>query len=155
MPGNELSGPGSHWVERRDVDAERMLPELAARRVIDESLQAWIDGDMGRHMTYFTPGATLITPTGGCHRGNVDLRTAFERERAAMPGLRMAVEERQLSHLAPGTCVVMMEGTIVHSGMPHPERWASTQTPVFDEDGQWRIAAHQAHHVRREVAVGA
>ncbi|MBS0426292.1 MAG: SgcJ/EcaC family oxidoreductase [Proteobacteria bacterium] len=153
--GNELFGPGSHWVELRDVDAERMLPELAARRVIDESLQAWVDGDMDRHMGYFTLGATLITPTGACHRGRVDLRAAFEHERAAMPGLRMVVEERQISHPAPDTCIVMMEGTIVHSGMPQPERWASTQTLVSGADAQWRIASHQVHHVRREVAEAA
>jgi len=153
--GNELFGPGSHWVERREVDPERVLPEQAVLRVIDESLQAWLDDRMDLHMRYFTPGATLVTPVGACHRGHADLRAAFARERAAMPGLRMAVQERQISHPAPDTCIVMMEGAIFHSGMPHPERWASTQTLVLEADGQWRIASHQVHHVRREAGTPA
>lgn len=153
--GNELFGPGSHWVERREVDPERALPEQAVLRVIDESLQAWLDDRMDLHMRYFTPGATLVTPVGACHRGHADLRAAFARERAAMPGLRMAVQERQISHPAPDTCIVMMEGAIFHSGMPHPERWASTQTLVLETDGQWRIASHQIHHVRREAGTPA
>jgi len=153
--GNELFGPGSHWVERREVDPERVLPEQAVLRVIDESLQAWLDDRMDLHMRYFTPGATLVTPVGACHRGHADLRAAFARERAAMPGLRMAVQERQVSHPAPDTCIVMMEGAIFHSGMPHPERWASTQTLVLEADGQWRIASHQIHHVRREAGTPA
>ena len=153
--GNELFGPGSHWIEHRQVDAERMLPELAVQRVIDQSLQAWIGGDMDLHMRYFTPGATLVTPMGSCHRGRVDLRAAFQAERATMPGLRMVVEERQIGHPGPHTCIVTMEGTIAHSGMPHVERWASTQTLVFDAEAGWRIASHQVHHVRRDAAVPA
>ncbi|PZQ71054.1 MAG: hypothetical protein DI563_17925 [Variovorax paradoxus] len=44
-----------------------------------------------------------------------------------------------------------IEATAEAAGMPHPERWASTQTLVLEADGQWRIASHQVHHVRREV----
>ena len=150
--GVEIFGPGSHWIETRELPPTRPRPEVAINALIDESMQAWNAGDLDRHLSYFTPGAIFVTPAGTCHRGHDGLRGAFAREHAAMPGRRMTVLERQVTHPGQDTAIVLMEGTLLHSGLAEPQPWASTQVLVFTPQQRWRIASLHVFHVREPAA---
>lgn len=146
--GNEVFGPGTHWIETRDLAQGRAHADEAIETLVADSMQAWVEGDMTRHVGYFTPGAVLITPMGTCHRGHDGLLRAFGQERATMPGLRMEREELQITHASPDTAIVLMEGSLSHSGRSLPERWASTQVAVFTAGHAWRFASQQVFHIR-------
>jgi len=144
--GTEIFGPGSHWIETRDVPVWRGQPDAAIRALIDDSMRAWNAGDLQRHLSYFTPGAIFITPSGTCHRGHDGLQDAFAREHEAMPERRMKVLERQTTHPGPDTAIVLMEGSVLHLRLPAPQRWASTQVVVFTPERAWRIASLHVFH---------
>lgn len=145
--GNDLFGPDSHWLESRVLPHDRDHPDRAVWSLVTNSLRAWIEGDMRAHMRYYTPGAALITPVGGCHRGQDSLLEAFSMERSRMPQLNMNIERAQFSYPGPDVAVVMMEGSLTHAHLEQQQRWASTQTAVFVDD-EWLFAAHQIFHVR-------
>ncbi len=146
--GNGIFGAGSHWIESRDVTAAYLQPDRHIHELIDQSMQCWIEGDMVRHLSYFTPGAILITPIGSYHLGHAGLRAAFSSQRTSMPGLRMTVDERQITYPGQDTAIVLMAGNLQHSNMSLRERWASTQVVVRGPDDRWLIASLHVFHVR-------
>lgn len=146
--GNSVFGPGTHWCETREAPELAPHPEVAVRQLIDDSLQAWADGDMKQHVSYFTSSAVFVTPAGECLRGHSALLHAFEMERAAMPALQMIPASVLISHPAPDTAIVLMKGSVIHSGLPEPEPFTSTQFVVKLPEGDWKIASLQVYHPR-------
>jgi len=145
--GNERFGRGSHWLERRHLAAGSAQPDQAIRRLIEDSMGSWIEGDLEKHLSFFTEGAVLITPMGTSHRGHDGLHHAFASERASMPGLSMTVEDVQISYPTPEAGIVLMEGVLSHSQVPSPQRWACTQMVVRMPSSRWLIASLHIYHV--------
>jgi uncharacterized protein (TIGR02246 family) len=146
--GNTVFGPGTHWLEQRQASDVSPSPEKEVQQVIAESMQAWTDSAMKRHLSYFTESAILVSATGRCVRGHAALHEAFKDERKAMPALSMRVLVQEIIHPTPDSAVVMMMGELTHSGLPEPQAWASTQTVVRDAAG-WKIATMQVYHPER------
>ncbi|WP_169801484.1 YybH family protein [Hydrogenophaga palleronii] len=146
--GNTVFGPGTHWCETREARATSLHPEVAVRQLLDDSMKAWVDGDITRHVGYFTPSAVFVTPTGECLRGHSALQHAFQIERSAMPALQMAPKSIEIFHPAQDTAIVLMKGLIHHSGSTDPEPWSSTQTVVHTDAQEWKIASLQVYHPR-------
>lgn len=146
--GNSVFGPGTHWCETRMASQSEPHPDVAVQRLLDDSMSAWTEGDMQRHVDYFTPAAVFVTPYGECLRGRSALLKAFEIERAAMPALSMVPKSVQILHPAQHTAIVLMRGLLQHSGMSEPEPWTSTQTVVRTDVSEWKIASLQVYHPR-------
>jgi len=146
--GNEVFGPGTHWIEFQEVPGGQPNPDVAINRLIAESMQAWTVGDLESHTACFTPGAVFISPSGSCYRGHDGLHRAFESERNAMRGLRITPSKIEIVYPREQMAIVLMEGEIQHSDHIETERWASTQTVVLTPDQKWLFAAHQVFHSR-------
>ncbi|MCY1536808.1 hypothetical protein D9M68_722790 [compost metagenome] len=146
--GNEIFGPGTHWTEIMNAPADQAPPDIAVKKLIDQSMKAWMDGNMKRHIQFFTQSAVFVAPTGQSFRGHGELLQAFEGERAAMPGLKMIPDAMQVIHLARDTAIVLMMGSIEHNGKQTPERWTSTQAVSYSPQDGWRIASLQVFHAR-------
>lgn len=140
--GNDLFGPQTHWIESRVIDRNSELPDRAVARVANDSMRAWCEGDMWRHMSFYTEGACLITPFGSCHRGRGGLHRVHEETRARMPGLGMSIERCDISYPAGNVAVLMLAGRFRHELLPGPARWSGLQTQVL-EGGRWKIAGMQ------------
>lgn len=143
--GNAVFGPGTHWLEQRHASELSPSPEKEVAQLIADSMQAWIDGALKRHLAFFLESAILVSPTGRCARGHAGLYQVFSEERAAMPALSMRVLVQEIIHPTPDSAVVMMMGELTHSGLLEPQAWASTQT-VVREAGLWKIATMQVYH---------
>jgi uncharacterized protein (TIGR02246 family) len=146
--GNTVFGPGTHWREMRDAPLSSLHPEVAVQQLISESMQAFAAGDMKRHVSYFTPSAIFVTPSGECLRGTGAILRAFQAERAAMPAMELTPVSTEIVHPATDTALVLMKGFIHHSGMHHPEPWTSTQVVVSTLTEEWKIASLQVYHPR-------
>ncbi|MBB6579574.1 uncharacterized protein (TIGR02246 family) [Comamonas odontotermitis] len=143
--GNEKFGAGSHWIETREVADFREEPDNDIWDLIRLSMQAWLDGAIDRHTTYFTPEAVFISPDGTCFRGSHDIAFAFSKEAERLPSRSMEIQAFQISYLSSAAAVVMMQGQISHGNSFGPQRWVSTQT-VKNTDRGWLIASHQVFH---------
>ena len=146
--GTEVFGPGTHWIESRELSAQQDDPDIAIKHLIAESMQAWVDGDLDAHTACFLPGAVFISPSGSCYRGHDGLHRAFASERAAMPSLRITPTEIQITYPRADTAIILMEEDIQHSGRKLAERWASTQVAMLTSSQHWRFASQQVFHTR-------
>lgn len=140
--GNDLFGAQTHWIEHRMIDRNHELPDRAIVRVVNESMRAWCEGDMHRHMSFYTDGAFLITPQGSCHRGRAGLYRIHEQTRARMPGVGMSIERCDISYPANKVAVLMLAGRFRHEQLPGSARWSGMQTQV-QEGARWKIAGMQ------------
>lgn len=146
--GNEVFGPGTHWIETREAQPDRPSPDAEVKALVQNSMQAWLEGDMPGHLGYFTSAAAFVSPDGECHRGHGALSRAFAQERAAMPGLVMEPRSIEIAHPVRDAAVVMMRGVLMHAGLQEPQNWAATLVAVWTEEGRWRIASMQVLHIR-------
>lgn len=140
--GNDLFGPQTHWIESRVLERGRAQPDQAVWQLVTDSLRAWVEGDMSRHVSYYTEGAALITPTGSCHKGRGGLRRIYESTWAEMPGLALKIRSGDIYYPASNVAVVTLHGRFRHDLVAEFMQWSSLQTQVF-EGGRWQIAAMQ------------
>src|SRR5690606_1379417 len=55
--GNAVFGPGTHWLEQRHASELSPSPEKEVAQLIADSMQAWIDGALKRHLAFFLESA--------------------------------------------------------------------------------------------------